>query len=148
MGRDTTRWIVDEQTDRLRLRPCPAGIATLVDPFDEYVEMFWLPILGPSALWMLRRFHMGLRSQPDGFAIGLAELGQQLGLGTSVAANSSTVRTLDRLIGFSVVTRVQDTRGSHVGVPAGIRMLSDSQVGRLTPMLQAAHPALTAKATS
>lgn len=147
MGRDTVKWILDEQTDRLRLRPGPPVAATLVDPFDSYVEMFWLPILGPSATWMLRRFHMGLRSQPDGFAIGLVELGQQLGLGTSVAANSSTVRTLDRLIGFNVVTRVQDNRGSYVEVPSGIRMLSDRQVAGLTPVLQAAHPTRIAETT-
>ena len=30
------------------------------DVFSRYAEMFWLPIMGPSALWIQRRIVMGL----------------------------------------------------------------------------------------
>lgn len=65
----------------------PANLETLVvrawsDPLVEahgypvtsnYVETFWLPILGPSATWALRRL-AGLAATPGGVRIPTAEL--------------------------------------------------------------------------
>ena len=35
--------------------------------FSRYVEMYWLPVLGPSALWMMRRIVMGFETFPAGY---------------------------------------------------------------------------------
>ena len=31
--------------------------------FSRYVELYWLPVLGPSALWILRRIVMGFETE-------------------------------------------------------------------------------------
>ena len=51
------------------------------DALSPYVELFWLPVLGPSATLLLRRLATGLRAKPEGFDLQLDEAAQALGLG-------------------------------------------------------------------
>jgi hypothetical protein len=39
--------------------------------FSRYVELYWLPVLGPSALWILAPHCDGLRNVSRGVRIGL-----------------------------------------------------------------------------
>src|SRR3974377_617260 len=41
------------------------------DPRSLYVETFWLPILGPSAILLLRRLADRLEAAPSGFALAV-----------------------------------------------------------------------------
>ncbi|HMT22821.1 MAG TPA: hypothetical protein PKD07_00680, partial [Microthrixaceae bacterium] len=72
------------------------------DPRSDYVERFWLGLLGPSTTWLLRRFARGLDECPTGFRVNLAETGRALGLGESLARNSTTRRSIDRACQFGL----------------------------------------------
>jgi len=45
------------------------------------VEDYWLGILGPSTVWLLRRLAAGFEYSPEGFDLDLAETARSLGLG-------------------------------------------------------------------
>ena len=43
------------------------------DPRSAYVEQFWLGVLGPSAIWLLRHCRNELDRSPTGFVLDLTE---------------------------------------------------------------------------
>lgn len=106
------------------------------DPRSAYVERFWLGILGPSTVWMLRRFARGLEECPGGFRVDLAETGRALGLGDSTTRNSTMQRTVQRACQFGAAYRQSPER---VAVRTHLPTLTRRQVGRLPTTLQAAH---------
>jgi hypothetical protein len=67
---------------------------------SEYVETAWLPIIGPSAVFAVRRLAMRLEESPGGIDVDVADFGFSLGLGRSAAARSAVVRTLNRMIDY------------------------------------------------
>lgn len=69
---------------------------------DPYVEVAWLPVVGPSATWMLRRLDAWLPDPESRVDVDLSELGQLLGLGPSMLPGSSVQRTLGRLVRFGL----------------------------------------------
>ena len=42
-----------------------------VHPCSRYVELYWLPVVGPSTTWLLRRLSYGLEVHPGGFDLDL-----------------------------------------------------------------------------
>jgi hypothetical protein len=65
-----------------------------------YVETFWLPTLGPSATWVLRRLACWLEAATAPVSVELGDLAVELGLGGGVGRSSPIVRTLARLSQF------------------------------------------------
>ena len=61
---------------------------------DPYVEMFWLPVLGPTATWLLRRFSFGLIEQPNGMTLDIHDLARSLGVAYSPGKHNSFTRAL------------------------------------------------------
>src|SRR3954469_10018177 len=63
--------IPDLSTDVLTIRPWPDEVIDALghDPRSAYVERFWLGVLGPSAIWLLRRLGAGLDAPPPRFAL-------------------------------------------------------------------------------
>ena len=53
------------------------------DVRSNYVELFWLNVLGPTATWTLRRLVTGLDRYPLGYELDLAETAGMLGLAYS-----------------------------------------------------------------
>lgn len=114
-----TRW-VDPVVDRI-------GFPVL----DPYVEIAWLPVIGPSATWMLRRLDSWLSDESARIEVDLSEFGLMLGLGASVTPGSSVQRTMGRLVRFGMadwsgVLRVRGTlpplSGRHLArVPVWVR---------------------------
>ena len=51
---------------------------------DDYVEMFWLSTLGPTATWLLRRLVTILGDRPSAVRLDVAELSASLGIGSTV----------------------------------------------------------------
>lgn len=88
-------------------------------PVDgAYVERFWLPVVGPSALWIARRLTTWL-----GCTIVMTELATDIGLQASIGANAPMTKSVYRLIHFGFVNRVDDLLEvrTHVGpVPLGL----------------------------
>lgn len=114
--------------------PRPAGDS--YDPRSLYAERFWLGLLGPSTLWMLRRFVRGLEAHPHGFRVSLIDTGRSLGLGESIGRNSTTQRTITRLCQFGLATRASPVR---LAVRTDLPVLNRRQLARLPDTLQIAH---------
>ena len=112
------------------------GLAARVghDPRSEYAERFWLPVIGPTSLFLLRRMAARLDARPEGFDQDTAELAAELGVGPSRAANSPLARTLGRLDGFRCARWVDDGR---IAFRRHLYPLTASQARRLPASLAA-----------
>jgi hypothetical protein len=106
------------------------------DPRSAYVERFWLGVLGPSAVWLLRRLARGLEDHPDGFRINLADTARALGLGEGTSRNSMVVRTVDRTCQFGVA---QLHGRNRIAVRSHVAPLNARQLKRLPVAVQRAH---------
>jgi len=51
------------------------------DPRSRYVEQFWLPTLGPTALLLLRHLADRFDRDPDGVELTVVDTSHALGLG-------------------------------------------------------------------
>ncbi len=103
---------------------------------SSYVERYWLALLGPSTLWLMRRLSRGLEEFPSGFRINLQETSRALGLGSSTSKSSSLQRTIERALQFSLLYRVTDVR---VAAKTQVPLLNPKQLSRLPESLQHAH---------
>jgi hypothetical protein len=73
------------------------------EPTDPYLELCWLPVVGPSTVALVR--HVAhLTASGDEARIPLSDLGRQLGLGTVdvPSRNNKLVRTLGRAEQFGL----------------------------------------------
>ncbi len=113
------------------------------DPRSSYVEQFWLPVLGPSSVWLLRRLSIELDHRPSGCSLDPAQLAADLGLGTGAGRHSPLMRTIDRCCRFGLAARSDDL----VRVRRRLPPLTRGQVARLTPSLQLRHQELQDSAT-
>lgn len=107
-----------------------------VHPCSRYVELYWLPVVGPSTTWLLRRLSYGLEMHPAGLDIDLAEMARSLGLGGRMGKNSPFRRAVQRLCTFELA-RAQGPDGMAVRIhipPLPLRHLS-----RLPDSLQSSH---------
>lgn len=109
------------------------------DPRSTYVERYWLPILGPSTLLLLRRLADGLDRAPDGYEVHLIEVAHQLGLGIRGNRQSPFLRAIDRCCTFGAA---QQLPGDRLAVRRRLAPLSVRQLQRLTPALRAEHDEL------
>lgn len=106
------------------------------DPRSVYVEQFWLPVLGPSTVWLLRQLADRLDADPDGFDLDLVETARSLGVGMRGGRHSPMFRTIDRCCRFGAA-RMHGTTG--LAVRRRLAPLTRAQVERLPDSLQRAH---------
>src|SRR5688572_14198668 len=83
----------------------------VVDPvgFDtrsQYVELFWLNVLGPTATWLMRRMVTGFDEYPGGYELDLRETAGALGLSYSPGASNPFTRALNRCVLFGAAQPV------------------------------------------
>ena len=106
------------------------------DPRSNYVERFWLPVLGPSTVWFLRQLADRLDSSPEGFDLDLVETARALGVGMRGGKHSPMLRTVDRACRFGAARMIGTT-----GLAARRRLapLTRAQAERLPASLQRAH---------
>ena len=107
-----------------------------VDPRSGYVERFWLPVLGPSTVWFLRRVADELDRRPDGFTLDLVDTAHALGVGMRGGRNSPMLRTVDRSCRFGAA-RVQGP--GAIAVRRRLAPLTRAQAERLPDSLRADH---------
>jgi len=133
------------QPPSLRIEPWPDPVIDRLgfDPRSPYVEQFWLPVLGPSSIWLLRRLGAGLDVHPDGHEVDLIELAAELGLGAGSGRHSPLIRTMDRCCRFTLASRA----GEVFRVRRRLPPLTRGQVERLSPTLQHRHHQLQDAAT-
>jgi hypothetical protein len=102
------------------------------------VEEYWLSILGPSTVWLLRRLAAGFEYSPLGFDLDLAETARSLGLGDRSGRHSPFVRSINRTIQFGLARL---TGAEELSVRRRVPPLTPARLGRLSPGLQARHAA-------
>ena len=133
-------------TSTLIVRPRPLNdVAEGFRPDSEYVETFWLGVLGPTATWLLRRFCAGLDAYPEGYELDLAQTALSLGTTFTPGKSGPFSRAVDRCVLFGMAER-----GWEHGVPAlavrrVIPALPRRRVERLPDFLRAAHAAWIAE---
>lgn len=112
-----------------------------VDPRSEYVEGFWLGVLGPSATLFLRQLARGLERAPGGFLLDLELAARSLGLSPRGGPNAPFSRTLSRCVRFGMV-RHQGHR--RLEARRRIGPVPQRHLTRLPLPLQEAHQAVVA----
>jgi hypothetical protein len=141
MRPDTAHWVVDH--DPLRVVPLPAvdPIAGH-DPCGMYVETFWLPVVGPTTIVLLRRLGAWLSAEPAGLSLDLSELSKMIGLGEYRSGpTAGVVRALARMASFDLARPVDrpGVFGGEFQLILPVPSLLDRQVRRLPPSLRSTH---------
>ena len=72
------------------------------DPRSVYAERFWLGILGPSALWLMRNLVGSLETSPAGTDVDLYSTARQIGLGGRSGRHSPFRRAMGRIVMFEL----------------------------------------------
>jgi len=106
------------------------------DPRSNYVERFWLSVIGPSTLLLLRRLARGFDEHREGFTVDLADTAIALGLAPRDGRNSPFVRALHRTEQFGLA-RFADHR--TLRVRRRIPPLTRRQVQRLPLPVRSSH---------
>lgn len=105
------------------------------DPRSEYVETFWLGVIGPTATWIMRRFAAGFDAEPTGYAIDLAETATTMGLSYTKGPSSPFGRALNRCVMFGLAQPTSDGFSVRRRVP----QVAMRHLRRLPDEVQAAH---------
>jgi hypothetical protein len=128
------------QLERPSLRVVPWRDAVVdsrgLDPRSWYVEQFWLPIVGPTCTWFLRRAAARFEGSPEGFRLELDDMARALGLGARQGRHAPFARALARCITFELAK--WQGRGT-LAVRRTMPPLSQRYVQRLPPGLQEGH---------
>ena len=85
---------------------------------SDYVERFWLPLLGPTALLTLRWTARMLGEHPAGVSVSMEDLSLQLGLGARAGASGPAPRALERLGHFGLAREHAGTLMVRTHMPA------------------------------
>ena len=110
------------------------------DPRSLYVETFWLPILGPTALLLLRHLATRFDETSEGVELRVAETSQALGVGNREGSSSPILRTLARLEQFEVA--YADPLSPTIAVRRNLPPVTRRQLGRLPMAIQRQHARL------
>lgn len=106
---------------------------------DPYVELFWLPVLGPTASWLLRRLAGGLEHEPDGYVLDLADLARSLGVGWAPGRNNPFARAMQRCAMFGAVNELALVPVRTIAVRRMLPRVPHRHIARLPLALQVAH---------
>jgi hypothetical protein len=130
--------VINEFADRLRVEPWldPVIDQRGYDPRSEYAEWFWLAVLGPSTVWLLRRVAATFDHRPEGFDLEVPECAAALGLTGGAGQNATFLRTLRRACQFHLVRRMD---AETVQFRRYLPPLNRGQVARLPSSLRVAH---------
>lgn len=122
----------------LTLLPWPDTVIDRVghDPRSEYVERFWLGVIGPSCCWFLRHLAVRFEAEPDGFDLDVAECARALGLGAGLGRNAPLGRTVTRCCQFGLTRRFGR---DGLAVRRRLPPLARHHVARLPDALQQEH---------
>lgn len=104
---------------------------------DLYVETYWLPVIGPTALLLLRRLTRQIEVSGES-EVSLPALAQAMGLSRSTQRLSAFDRALDRLLMFGLA--LENGSGSNLAVRTVVPTLPGRLLKRLPTTLQNAHP--------
>ena len=112
------------------------------DVRGRYTELFVLPILGPTATWLLRRLVDGLEAFPDGYELDLGETAGALGLVHQPERPGPFAKALDRTVMFGYAQPMP----YGLAVRSHLQSLNPKQVERLPAHLRSMHATWAPKA--
>ena len=126
------------RSETLLIRPWADEVIDALgfDPRSNYVEKYWLGVLGPSTTWLLRRLAADLEASPAGFELDLAETAHRLGLGARLGRDAPFVRALTRCVQFGMA---RHEGHDALGVRRKLPPLNRRQLARLPQALQESH---------
>lgn len=104
------------------------------DPRSTYVELFWLGVLGPSTVFLLRRLAAGFDAWPDGFELDVHDTADALGLAAGNRYSTFT-RTVQRIVTFGMARH----QGDGLAVRRKLPPLSNRQLQRLPASVRDLH---------
>lgn len=127
-----------DQHSELRIEAWPDHVTAEFghDARSAYVERFWLSIIGPSALWLLRTFAYGFDHAPDGYQLDVHNVARALGLGDRIGRHSPVQRAVDRLCHFELA---HVRGGVTLMVRRDVPWLDDRKICRLPSPLRVEH---------
>lgn len=133
----STDTLGDPGPTMLRVEPWVDPVVDIVgyDPRTSYVEMYWLPVLGPSTTWLLRRFAALLDDVPEGVELEVEELARALGLGERFGPNAPFARTVKRCVDFEMA----QWHDASLAVRRHLPPLARRHLRRLPESLQIRH---------
>ena len=105
------------------------------DVRSQYVELFWLNVLGPTATWILRRLVLGFDRYPLGYELDVEETASALGLSYTLGTANAFMRSLNRCVLFGVS---QPTEGG-LAVRRRVPQVATRHLMRMPPHLRLAH---------
>lgn len=106
---------------------------------DPYVETFWLPVLGPTATWLLRRLAAGLHENPEGYSVDMEVLARGLGVAFVPGRHGPFMRALHRCEMFGATRRLASTPRLTLEVRRMMPPLPRRHLDRLPDDLRRAH---------
>lgn len=107
-----------------------------------YAEEFWLPVVGPSSLWLLRWLEREMAATAGITHVHEDILARSLGTPGNGGRHSPLRRTLARLVQFHLMRTMgaaDPTLAASFVVPVGLPFLSERQVARLPDYLAQRH---------
>jgi hypothetical protein len=107
------------------------------DVRSEYVELYWLNVLGPTSTWLLRRLVRGLERHPLGYELDLWATARALGLAYTPGTTSPFLRAFHRCILFGVAQPVHGALAVRRRLPP----VTARQLARMPDELRSAHAA-------
>lgn len=106
---------------------------------SEYVERFWLGVLGPTATWLLRRCSDEVILADSPVRVDLAVLAASLGLVHHAGRHNPFSRGFGRCVMFGLMRNTSGPSGSFLAVRTVVPPLTARHVARLPHELQVAH---------
>lgn len=113
---------------------------------SEYVETFWLGILGPTTTLLLRRLAAELELSPGGFVLHLEDASRELGLGYRRGRNAPLRRALERAVTFGAARHLPGSE-ADIAVRRKLAPVPPRQLARLPEAFRARHAELLALVT-
>ncbi len=110
------------------------------DPRSSYVEHFWLPILGPSCIFLLRRMAWSFDLEEGTQEMSLGDMSYEIGLGSPKGFGNSITRTLNRSIQFGMAKLMPN---GVLAIRRSMPPLNQRQLARLPEDLRELHNTLT-----
>ncbi len=110
------------------------------DPRSAYVETFWLGVLGPSTVWLIRRLVAELDNNPLGYQIDLDETAATLGLRNNGGKHSPFMRALGRTCQFGIA---RTTGPASLAIRRKLPPVTQGQLRKLPESTQRQHLAYT-----
>jgi hypothetical protein len=74
----------------------------------DHTERFWLPVLGPTATWLMRHLDARLADSPEGALLEVTAAAQAIGVASTPGTKGPFARALSRCAVFGLVQPVGD----------------------------------------